>query len=68
MKKGFYVSILVLLLSNTAFASQYQTKSSVNQSIGASSSKTRAQVKQELIEAQKDGSLKRLNDTVYKGS
>jgi hypothetical protein len=68
MKKGFYVSILVLLLSNTAFASQYQTKSSVNQSIGASSSKTRAQVKQELIEAQKDGSLKHLNDTVYKGS
>lgn len=30
--------------------------------------KTRAQVYQELVQAEKDGSLKQLNDTIYKGN
>lgn len=30
--------------------------------------KTRTQVYQELVQAEKDGSLKQLNDTIYKGN
>lgn len=30
--------------------------------------KTRAQVYQELVQAEKDGTLKELNDTIYKGN
>jgi len=71
----------VMLISVTAHAQSNDVNGNVVTASGARTNiqsvyatqpqvheKTRAQVYQELVQAEKDGTLKELNDTIYKGN
>jgi hypothetical protein len=67
MLKNILLTAVLVATANAAFASDAPSTNAQSQQTPAQAGKTRAQVYQELVQAEQDGTLVELSATLYRG-